>query len=134
MLLIPCGHTVCRQCAQSSCSQCGVNISSVTPNLMLQQIIMSHNQGNPRKTGTHASGSRCTGPKSHDNDYLPNKYEGELITPILLSTKLRANVDLKLGQCRRQWYTCTPQGRGVQVLNHGTASDIFTNSLMWALC
>lgn len=40
-LMVPCGHTLCKSCAQShaACQLCGNIINSLTTNIMLQQII-----------------------------------------------------------------------------------------------
>ena len=41
MLLVPCGHTLCKHCSasHSSCRLCGTRVASLTTNIMLQQII-----------------------------------------------------------------------------------------------
>ncbi|KAK2161052.1 hypothetical protein LSH36_122g08031 [Paralvinella palmiformis] len=48
-LLIPCGHTSCQKCIKrsQSCLICNHPIQSSTPNIMLQQIIISYHQRSP---------------------------------------------------------------------------------------
>lgn len=53
-LVVPCGHTMCKQCAGShtTCRLCGTRVVSLTTNIMLQQIIQEFH----RKASHHRGG------------------------------------------------------------------------------
>ncbi|XP_071101895.1 uncharacterized protein [Haliotis cracherodii] len=71
LLLIPCGHTVCRECCQGRelCPECYCSIGSTTCNIMLQQIIQEY-QG--KKTVQKISPSRTY---RKDDKYSPQNYQ-----------------------------------------------------------
>ncbi|XP_046551701.1 uncharacterized protein LOC124261423 [Haliotis rubra] len=71
LLLIPCGHTVCRECSQGRelCPECYCSIGSTTCNIMLQQIIQEY-QG--KKTMQKISRSQTY---RKDDQYSPQNYQ-----------------------------------------------------------
>ncbi|XP_067649644.1 uncharacterized protein [Haliotis asinina] len=71
LLLIPCGHTVCRECCQGRelCPECYCSIGSTTCNIMLQQIIQEY-QG--KKTVQRIARSQTY---RKDHQYSPQNYQ-----------------------------------------------------------
>ena len=67
MLLIPCGHNVCKKCShgKSSCPVCHCAVSSSACNIMLQQIIHEY-QGRVRNIRSRKQSNQST--------YSPHKY------------------------------------------------------------
>ncbi|XP_076461274.1 uncharacterized protein LOC143293859 [Babylonia areolata] len=58
MLLVPCGHTVCKRCSTSHtcCRLCGTRVRSLTMNIMLQHIIQEfHRKGHQGTTSSSHS-------------------------------------------------------------------------------
>lgn len=56
MLIIPCGHNVCRQCSKEDdlCAICSCEIQSFTRNIMLKQVISNFTREQHRNS-THSS-------------------------------------------------------------------------------
>ncbi|ESO87945.1 hypothetical protein LOTGIDRAFT_165965 [Lottia gigantea] len=75
MLLIPCGHTVCQHCSDQSqmCAVCDCDVTNVTCNIMLQQIIQEY--GVPKKQDalhqTRHQSAKTIG------EYSSNKYQNK---------------------------------------------------------
>ncbi|XP_078655621.1 uncharacterized protein LOC144902216 [Branchiostoma floridae x Branchiostoma belcheri] len=74
MLVIPCGHTFCTACVRhtDTCPGCGQEVSSLTCNIMLQQIIVEYKNKRKTKTKEH-SNIHIT---SANHTYAPQKYSG----------------------------------------------------------
>ncbi|XP_019635972.1 PREDICTED: uncharacterized protein LOC109478706 isoform X2 [Branchiostoma belcheri] len=74
MLVIPCGHTFCTACVRhtDTCPGCGQEVSSLTCNIMLQQIIVEYKNKRKPKTREH-SNIHIT---SANHTYAPQKYSG----------------------------------------------------------
>ncbi|XP_078573410.1 uncharacterized protein LOC144860157 [Branchiostoma floridae x Branchiostoma japonicum] len=74
MLVIPCGHTFCSACVRhtDSCPGCGQEVSSLTCNIMLQQIIMEYKSKRRSNTRDHSN----LHISSANHTYAPQKYSG----------------------------------------------------------
>ncbi|XP_035688961.1 uncharacterized protein LOC118424492 [Branchiostoma floridae] len=74
MLVIPCGHTFCSACVRhtDTCPGCGQEVSSLTCNIMLQQIIMEYKSKRKPKTRDHSN----LHISSANHTYAPQKYSG----------------------------------------------------------
>ncbi|XP_050417976.1 uncharacterized protein LOC126831496 isoform X2 [Patella vulgata] len=72
MLMIPCGHSVCRVCCEGRklCVVCDCRITSVTSNIMLQQIIHEYSQRQPA-VARHQSAKVQSHYSSHKYDDSP---------------------------------------------------------------
>ncbi|XP_066302103.1 uncharacterized protein [Branchiostoma lanceolatum] len=74
MLVIPCGHTFCTACVRhtDTCPGCGEEVSSLTCNIMLQQIIVEYKNKRKPKTKEHSN----IYISSANHTYAPQKYSG----------------------------------------------------------
>ncbi|CAH1238503.1 Hypp5597 [Branchiostoma lanceolatum] len=74
MLVIPCGHTFCTACVRhtDTCPGCGQEVSSLTCNIMLQQIIVENKNKRKPKTREHSN----IHISSANHTYAPQKYSG----------------------------------------------------------
>ncbi|KAK7493209.1 hypothetical protein BaRGS_00015546 [Batillaria attramentaria] len=66
MLVVPCGHTICKVCAGShnTCRLCGTRVASLTTNIMLQQIIQEFHRKRNRRRAGNANTSNSQDPSS----------------------------------------------------------------------
>ncbi|XP_064648364.1 uncharacterized protein LOC135500684 [Lineus longissimus] len=71
MLLIPCGHTGCKSCLVSRvlCPMCGADIKSQTVNVMLHQIIVSHQEERKPKPTVEYSAGNYTSGADYEEEY-----------------------------------------------------------------
>ena len=76
MLLVPCGHTLCKHCSSShsNCRLCGTRVASLTTNIMLQQIIQEfHRKGQRGVSVAHRPLSEPTWERQGGLPVIPPK-------------------------------------------------------------